>query len=147
MPSPNNAKHIDRPSKHAREEAEETARDILGPKFINAPTVKVILKLQATRMNPLEWVSVKEVLQREPEAATNLFLLACLLDDDAEDAELENSEVKAAILQVQELSIRDARAADLEKGEAMAAILQAQEMSVMDLREDERNWELAPRLR
>lgn len=98
MPPPNRARQIDPPSKHAQQEAEEKARDILGPHFIDAPTVKVILKLQATRMDPLEWVSVKKVLQREPEAATNLFLLACLLEYDAEDADLEDWEVKAAIL-------------------------------------------------
>src|SRR5712664_1705709 len=103
MPSKNHTRHIKPPAQAEQEEAEETARDILGPRIINLPTVQLILKLEATRMNPMEWVSVKQVIENEPKAGSSLFLLAKLLDQDAMATKKEEHEKAAAILQSDEL--------------------------------------------
>jgi hypothetical protein len=100
MPSENHARHVDPPSQH-EQEAEETARDILGPRFIKYLTIYFILKPQATRMDPVEWVFVKEVIKRELGAGNSLFLLAYLLHKKAKAAEEEEK----AVLQAQEMSI------------------------------------------
>jgi hypothetical protein len=102
MPSQNRARHVDPPSRHEQGVAEETARDVLGPCFIDCPTVQFILKFQATRMDPMEWVSVKEVIQREPEAGKSLLLLTYLLDKEG-----KASEDRQAVLRAQEMSIRE----------------------------------------
>lgn len=83
LPAPNRAPRIPSPSKHEQEEAEETARDSLGPCVIDLPTVQLILGMQATRMNPMDWVAVGQVIRRQPEAGRNLSLLANLLKEEA----------------------------------------------------------------
>jgi hypothetical protein len=103
MPSENRARHVGPPSQHEQEEAEETARDILGPRIINYPTVQFILKLQATRMDPMEWVSVKDAIKREPDAGKSLFLLAYLLHKEAKATEEEEK----TVLKAQQISIRE----------------------------------------
>jgi hypothetical protein len=50
----------------------------------------------------MEWVSVKEVIQREPEAGKSLLLLTYLLDKEG-----KASEDRQAVLQAQEMSIRE----------------------------------------
>jgi len=102
-PSENYTRHVEPPSEDEQEEAEETARDIFGPRIINLPTVQFILKLQAARMDPMEWVSLKEVIQREPKAGKSLFSLAYLLDKEAKKVAEEEGEKAAAILQTDEL--------------------------------------------
>jgi hypothetical protein len=52
MLSKNHACRVEPPSKKEKEEADETARNILGSRIINLATVQVILKLQATRVDP-----------------------------------------------------------------------------------------------
>ncbi|KAE8445316.1 hypothetical protein EG329_013554 [Mollisiaceae sp. DMI_Dod_QoI] len=77
-PGPNQARHFEA-SEQEHEEAVEIARDILGEYLIDAPTVQIILELQATRMDPLEWLSIKEVLEVDEEAFTDIARLCYLL--------------------------------------------------------------------
>ena len=103
MPLEKHTRHDGSSSEVEQEEAEETARDILGPRIISLPTVQIILELQATQMDPMEWVSVKRVIETEPKAGNDLFLLTCLLDQEAKTAAVEENEKAAAILQADEL--------------------------------------------
>jgi len=81
------------PSTEAQQdEAEETTPDILGPRIANLPTVQFILKLEATRMDPMEWVAAKQIIEIEPKAGKNLFLLAKLFDPDAKATKKEEKE-------------------------------------------------------
>jgi len=73
-PSSNQAHRIE-PSKHEQQEAEAIARDILGV-YIRAPTAKTILDLQATLMDPLEWILVRNVIVKHPKAEVDLMYLA-----------------------------------------------------------------------
>jgi hypothetical protein len=82
-PSPNRAYHVE-PSLAEKKEAEEIARDILG-RFFEVPTVKIIIKLQATRMHPLEWKLVRDVLKYDKRAETDLACLARMLEDWGKD--------------------------------------------------------------
>jgi hypothetical protein len=82
-PSPNLAYHVE-PSPAEKKEAEEIARDILGH-FFEVPTVKIIIKLQATRMHPLEWKLVRDVLNYGKKAETDLARLARMIEDWGKD--------------------------------------------------------------
>jgi hypothetical protein len=82
-PSPNRAFHVE-PSPAEKNEAEEIARDILGH-FFEVRTVKIIIKLQATRMNPLERKLVRDVLNYDKKAETDLACLAKMLEDWGKD--------------------------------------------------------------
>ncbi|CZR60359.1 uncharacterized protein PAC_10255 [Phialocephala subalpina] len=55
------------------------SKDILGEGLIEAPTIQIILKLQATRMNPLEWQAIRDVLEINEEAFTDIRKLCSLL--------------------------------------------------------------------
>ena len=103
VPSTKHACHDGRPPTEEQEEAAETARDILGPRVIDLPTVQIILELQATQMDPMEWVSVKKIIEAEPRAGKDLYLLTYLLDRDARAAAAEENEKAAAVLQADEL--------------------------------------------
>jgi hypothetical protein len=82
-PSPNRAYHVE-PSLAEKKEAGEIARDILG-RFFEVPTVKIIKKLQATRMHPLKWKLVRDVLKYDKRAETDLACLARMLEDWGKD--------------------------------------------------------------
>ncbi len=103
MPSENHTRHIEPPSEVEQEEVEEIASDILGPRIINFPIVQFILKLQAMQMDPLEWVAGKEAVEMEPKAGVSMYLLAYLLDQDANVKANEDTEKAAAILQADKL--------------------------------------------
>jgi hypothetical protein len=82
-PSPNRAYHVE-PSPAEKKEVEEIARDILGH-FFEVPTVKIIIKLQAARMHPLEWKLVRGVLKYDKRAETDLACLARMLEGWGKD--------------------------------------------------------------
>jgi hypothetical protein len=82
-PSPNRAYHVES-SPTEKREAEEIARDILGH-FFDVPTVKIIIKLQATRVHLLEWKLVRDVLKYDKRAETDLACLARMLEDWGKD--------------------------------------------------------------
>jgi hypothetical protein len=63
---------------------EEIARDILGH-FVDVPIVKILIKLQATRMHPLGWKLVRDILEYEKRAKNDLTCLARMLEDWAKD--------------------------------------------------------------
>jgi hypothetical protein len=50
-------------------------------------------------MDPMEWVSAKQIIEIEPKAGKNLFLLAKLFDQDAKATKKEEKEKAATILQ------------------------------------------------
>jgi hypothetical protein len=54
-------------------------------------------------MDPMEWVLVKKIIEAEPKAGHNLYLLTFLLDQDAKVAVAEENEKAAALLQADEL--------------------------------------------
>jgi hypothetical protein len=99
VPSKSRACHAEQPTKREQEDAEEIVRDIIGPHLIKAPTVQMILKLQATRMDPLEWISIRRAIEIEPKAGKSLLLLARLLDKDAKATAQEEADKGSAIWQ------------------------------------------------
>jgi hypothetical protein len=99
LQSLNYGRRIQPSTEAQQDEAEETTQDILGPRIINLPTVQFTLKLQATRIDPIEWVSAKQIIEIEPKAGKNSFLLTKLFDQDAKATKKEEKEKAATILQ------------------------------------------------
>lgn len=70
---------------------EAIAREILGPEYIDAPTVQFILP-QAFQMVAKEWHVIKEIYMNDVRARTDLQHLAQLLADRANGAEQQQQQ-------------------------------------------------------
>lgn len=62
--------------------------------MIEAPTVQMILKLQATKMNPLEWQEIRDVLEINEEAFSDIRKLCSLLRQPGKERKDKDKENK-----------------------------------------------------
>ncbi|KUJ15613.1 uncharacterized protein LY89DRAFT_89504 [Mollisia scopiformis] len=90
--APNQAPRYEASTRDQRE-AEDMARDILGEGLFEAPTVKIILKLQGARTAPFEWQAIRRALEIDEGAFTDIARLCFLLPQpQSEQSSRENKE-------------------------------------------------------